>query len=113
MATQDHSDNPDRPLVEANEHTTPPRGVKLYYLRTLVWTYLVWATLNVFFASQFCHVFNGPLTWIPYYWALFHIILLYGLIMTLWEGNMNWFMPVVPGMVAGLFLIVGLFIKER
>ncbi len=47
--------------------------IKIYHLRTLLLTYLVWTALNLLISSWFCEIAKVPLTWIPYYWGLLHI----------------------------------------
>jgi hypothetical protein len=48
---------------------------------------------------------------VPYYWALLHIFPLYGLIRTLFEGDMAGFSLFVPGVIGGISVVTGLFIK--
>lgn len=106
-------DNPDNLTEEINEHTTPTHGYRLYHLRTLLWTYLVWAFLNLWLVSVLCKATNNPLIRMPYYWALLHILPLYGLIRTLCEGDMNGFIHFVPGVIGGLSVVAGLLIRGR
>ena len=115
-------DNPDNQLEETNKLTTSMFGVRVYHLRTLLWTYLVWAFLNLLFALHFCqplghHVFGHftrkpHYSRLPYYWVFLNICPLKGLVLMYWESDIDWFAVVPPGMVAVLFVVAGLFIKE-
>jgi hypothetical protein len=55
---------------------------------------------------------NYPLAHVPLVWALLHIAPLWGLILTLWYGDMNGFIVVVPGVVAGLSVVAALLINR-
>lgn len=59
--------------------------IRFYQVRTLLWTYLVWAVLNLWLAFPLCKAgrYRYPLTQIPHYWALLHIFLLW----SLWKGS--------------------------
>jgi len=85
-----------------------------YHIRTLFWTYLVWAALNVLFALSCCNTFKYPLTEMPYYWAVLHIGPFWMLILALWHGATDMFIFfTVPAVVAGFAIVVGLLIKGR
>ena len=86
---------------------------KIYHIKTLLWTYLVWAALSLLIAFQCCYIAKCPLTRMPYYWASLHILPLYGLIRTLWECDMGGFIVFVPGLVAGFAVVAGLLIKGQ
>jgi hypothetical protein len=107
MTPQDNSANP---LEETNQPTTSVFGVRLYHLRTVFWTYLVWTLLNLWFASLCCEVNKFSLIWIPYYWALLHIIPL----LLLLTSRMDAFgieLPVLY-LLSAVFLIAGLLINK-
>jgi hypothetical protein len=89
--------------------------VRLYHVRALLWTYLVWAVITLWGAyvtwddvsGLFVH--KAPLGLIPYYWGLLHILPFWAL----WIGSTLAPSALVWGS-AGLFLVaVGLFIRER
>ena len=106
-------DNPDNPREEINKHTTSIFGVRLYHLRTLLFTYLIWAIINLFYAFMFSgFTTSSPLIKVPYFWVLLNIAPLWGLILSLWEGDVSWFTPVAPGLLAGLIVITSLFINR-
>ena len=97
---------------------------KIYHIRTLLWTYLVWAAINLWWAFSFCkpmgnQIFRQPIRtnnyWLaPYYWAMLNILPLYGLIRTLWECDMGGFIFfTVYVVVAGFAVVAGLLIKGR
>ena len=107
-------DNTKNQLEQTNEQTTPGRRVRFYHLKTLLWTYLVWAILNLSCAFHFSgFTTTPPLRSIPYYWKILNICPLWGLIMTLLEGDTEGFVMILPGLVGGLSAVVGLLIKER
>jgi len=89
--------------------------IRLYHIRTLFWTYLVWAVLMLLFAFLLCRATNYPLTWMPYSWALLHIIPLLVLIETLWYGEQDPFIifAAVSVVVAGFAIVAGILIKGR
>jgi len=101
--------------------------IRFYHIRTLLWTYLVWAALNLWWAVSLCKIlmekqqtFVQPrninyytLARVSYYWALLHILPLYGLIRTLWECDIEGFIIFVPGVLAGSAIVAGLLIKGR
>ena len=87
---------------------------RFYHIKTLLWTYLVWVALNAFIAFGLREfTTSSTLISIPYYWAMLHILPLYGLIRTLWEGDIDGFTLFLPGVIAGLSVIAGLLIKGR
>ena len=74
------------------------KNIKIYHIRILLLTYLVWTVLNLLIAWWFCQIAKVPLTRMPYYWGLLNIV------------------PVIfypLGTVAGLSVVAGLLIKER
>jgi len=48
--------------------------IRVYHIRTLLWTYLVWAVLSLLFAFRCCAVVKCSLIRMPIYWALSHIL---------------------------------------
>ena len=87
--------------------------IRFYHIRTLLWTYLVWAALSLLFAFRCCEIAKCALTRMPYYLAVLHGLPLYGLIRTLWECDIGGFILFVPGLVAGFAVVAGLLIKGR
>ena len=88
--------------------------IKFYHTRTLLWTYLVWQILALLSALHFSGITTAPpLKSIPYYWAFLNICPLWGLIMTMWEGDMEGFVIVLIGVVGGLTAVVGLLISKH
>jgi len=87
--------------------------IRFYHIKTLLWTYLVWTVLNLWSVLLFCRATNYPLTRMLYYLAILHGLPLYGLIRTLWEGDMGGFVFFVPGVIGGLSVIAGLLINKR
>ena len=89
--------------------------IRFYHIRTLLWTYLVWAVLMVLFAFLLCRASNYPLTWMPYYWALLNIASLWVLIGSCWHGG--WGDPFIIisaaiTVVAGFAVVAGLLINR-
>lgn len=89
--------------------------VRVYHIRALLWTYLVWAVITLWGAyatwddvsGPFIH--KAPLRLIPYYWGLLHIIPFWAA----WIGGMHAAFAIPCG-GAGLSLVaIGLFIRER
>ena len=72
-------------------------NIKIYHIRTLLLTYLVWTVLNLLVSARFCEIAKVPLTKMPYYWGLLNIVPFI-------------FYPL--GVVAGLFIVGGSLIKE-
>ena len=85
--------------------------IKFYHIKILLWTYLIWAVLNVFIASNFCHAFNDTLKSIPYYWAILHILPFWGFL----PSEIQSFGIVLPACVllSVSILVAGLLIKEQ
>jgi len=98
--------------------------IRLYHLKTLLWTYLVWALLNLLSAFLSCipreqiygntnHI-NYPWLLVPIIWAWLHIAPLWGLILTCWAGDTNMIIFLgVAMVVAGLSVAAGLLINKR
>ena len=103
-------DNPDNQLEQTNEHTTPVRGFRLYHLKTLLWTYLVWAVLDAFFLFWCQGIYNYPLERIPYYWGILHIFPL-GLLLPNEISSFGLGLPACAALSV-LFLIAGLLINK-
>ena len=89
--------------------------IRFYHIRTLLWTYLVWAILMVLFAFLLCRATNYPLKSMPYSWALLHIIPLLVLIESCWYGEWDPFIisATAATLVAGFAIVAGLLIKGR
>jgi hypothetical protein len=87
--------------------------IRFYHIKTLLWTYIVWAAINLWWAFVCCDIAKCALTRIPYYLAVLHGLPLYGLIRTLWECDIGGFILFVPGSVAGFAVVAGLLIKGR
>jgi hypothetical protein len=86
------------------------KKIKIYHIRTLLLTYLVWAALNLYIASLFCEIAKVPLTWMPYYWGLLHIVPLMLFLPT--EINSFGIAPLFVLIIAAVF-VTGLLRKER
>ncbi len=86
--------------------------IRLYHVRTLLWTYFVWTPLNLWFAHacwSAAHPFaKVPLRWTLYNWVLLHIAPLWAL----WDGTdgLDAWVAVV---VAGSTVAAGLLIDRR
>ena len=98
--------------------------IRFYHLRTLLWTYSVWAVLNLLCAFISCipkeqiymHTTDTNYPWllVPIIWAWLHIAPLWGLILTCWSGDTNMVIFfAVPMVVAGLSVAAGLLINRR
>jgi hypothetical protein len=87
--------------------------IKFYHIRTLLWTYLVWAALMLWAAFKCCSIANRALAWMAYYWAMLHIAPLCVLIGSCWHGA--WGAPfIISGaatLVAGFAVVAGLLVK--
>ena len=115
-------EKPDNQLEENKKRTISIFGVKLYHLRTLLWTYLVWAFLNLLSALHFCqpmgHQAFGHFTRqphysrLPYYWVFLNIGPPWILIMSLRDGDIEGFILAILGLIAGIIVIASLFIKS-
>jgi hypothetical protein len=84
--------------------------IKFYHVRTLLWTYLVWAVLCLLFTLQVCKLTHSPLTRAPWAWAVLHIAPLWGLTMTM-SISPWWGIPVAIG-IAWLAVVSGLLINR-
>ncbi len=93
--------------------------IKFYHTRTLLWTYLVWAVLNLLFAFLVCKPMpqlymhpsantDYPLARVPIVWAWLHIAPLLSLTIS-WSP---WWHPVVATGVAGVAVVSGLLINR-
>jgi len=100
--------------------------IRFYHIRTLLWTYLVWAVLNLLFALLACKPMpqiymhpntntNYPLARVPLVWAWLHIIPLWVLIGSCWYGEWDPFIisAAAATLVAGFAIVAGLLIKGR
>jgi hypothetical protein len=85
--------------------------IKFYHTKTLFLTYLVWTTLNLLIASQFCKIAKVPLTGIPYYLGLLHIVPLMLFMPT--EIYAFGIEPIIYVLITASVFIAGLLIKER
>jgi hypothetical protein len=89
------------------------KKIRFYHMRTLLWTYLVWAVLNLFFALHYSGLTtSSSLKTIPYNWTLLNIAPFWGSIITLQKGDMDGFALFFPGIIAGFFVIAGLLINR-
>ena len=85
--------------------------IRFYHIRTLLWTYLVWAALNLWIAFRSCDIAKCSLTRIPYYWVGLHIIpFLFFL-----PSEIRAFGMVLPAcaVLSASVLVAGLLIKGR
>jgi len=92
--------------------------IKLYHVRTLLWTYLVWAILNLSVALLACKPMpqhmrpdmdtNYPLERVPIVWVWLHIAPLLSLRISLRPW---WPIPLITG-IAGFALVAGLLINR-
>ena len=48
-------------------------SIRLYHVKALFWTYIVWAFLNLWYAEKLREAVHAPVARIPYFWALLHI----------------------------------------
>ncbi len=85
--------------------------IRIYHVKALLLTYLVWAALNLLLAYSTCEAspFRYPVTQVLYFWALLqHILPLWAL----WDnstGGLSWVVLVV----AGSCVVAGLLIERR
>jgi len=87
------------------------KKIKVYHIRTLIMTYLVWAVLNIYIASQFCYLAKVPLTRIPYFWGLLHIVPL--MLFNPIEVNAFGIVPLMCALITAAVFIAGLLRKEQ
>jgi len=87
--------------------------IRFYHIRTLLWTYVVWALLTLWFADACRNAVQAPSTRILYYWAFLHIVPLWGSIISLWAGTMEGFMYCLPGVFGGLIVVASLLKNGR
>jgi hypothetical protein len=85
------------------------KNIKIYHIRTLLLTYLVWTILNLLIAWRFCEIARVPLTRMPYYWGLLHI----AFFMLFMPGGSGAFVIPVIALIGLSVLIASLLIKER
>ena len=98
--------------------------IRFYHIRTLFWTYLAWAVLNLLFAFLVLKPMpqlymnpntstDYPLARVPIVWAWLHIAPLWFLITTCQHGAKDLFIMVAgPTAVAMLAVISGLLINR-
>ena len=84
------------------------KNIKIYHIRTLLLTYLVWTVLNLLIAWRFCQIAKVPLTRMPYYWGLLHI----AFFMLFMPGGSYGFGIPIMALIGLSVLITGLLIKE-
>ena len=84
---------------------------KIYHIKTLLWTYLVWTALNLLIAFWFCDIAKCSLTNIPYYWGVLHIVPL-SLFLPSDIGAFG-IVPYACVLLCVLVFVAGLLIKER
>ena len=97
-------------------------NIRFYHIRTMLWTYLVWAVLNLFFAFLLCipreQIFTHnnqttyPLIFVPLTWATLHIAPLCP-ILTGYGGTDFIIFCTVPMVVAGLSIAAGLLVNRQ
>jgi hypothetical protein len=86
------------------------KNIKIYHIRTLLLTYLVWTVLNLLVSARFCEIAKVPLIRIAYYWRLLHIAPLMIFLPT--EINSFGIAPLFVLIIVAVF-IAGLLRKER
>lgn len=87
--------------------------LRFYHTKTLLWTYLVWVFINLLLALWCCEIAESSIIRMPYYLGLLHILPLYGLIGTLWDGDAVGIIFFLPGVIAGFAVLAGLLIRRR
>jgi hypothetical protein len=80
--------------------------IRFYHLRTLLWTYLMWAVLLILYACLLCIATHESLTNLPWIWVYLHATPLVYL-PSLWPGIG------IPVVFAATFsIVVGLLINK-
>ena len=84
---------------------------KLYHLKTLLFTYLVWLFLSFLLTLSMCHITKQPLAHVPFILGMLHILPFLSL-------GMFWGAPaktIIAGILAVLpivFIVTGLLINK-
>jgi len=86
------------------------KKIKIYHIRTLLLTYIVWTVLNLLISARLCEIAKVPLTRMPYYWGLLHIAPL--MLFMPAEAYAFGIAPAIVLIIAAVF-VAGLLIKER
>jgi hypothetical protein len=83
--------------------------IRLHHVRALLCTYLVWAILNLSFASAVHNAIGHTSASIPYIWALLHILPLWAL----WDSGTDGFGALAVVVIAGSSMGAGLLKNRR
>jgi hypothetical protein len=85
--------------------------LKLYHLKTLLFTYLVWLFLSLLLTLRICQMTKQPLSHVPFILGMLHILPFLSLGMFLGEPVMMIIAGIVTGL-AILFIVTGLLINR-
>lgn len=91
--------------------------IKIYHVRTLFWTYLVWAGLGLWLVLSICVRTSSDCLFIsvPRVWGMMHIAPLLPVIpcANIGGGTSMLIFSIVVAMVAGSLVVAGLLLDRR